>query len=190
VILEGRSVRLEPLSLEYVDDLWAVGSDESLWTWSPTPVRSRDQMQAYVEAALAQLREGTGLPFVMMEPDSGRVIGSTRFYEHSPEHKHVQIGYTWIAPEFQRAAVNTEAKYLMLRHAFESWRCLRVQLRTDVLNERSRKAIGRLGAVEEGILRKHWVTATGRVRDSVYFRILDTEWPAVKDRLEQRLAPP
>ncbi len=103
-----------------------------------------------------------------------------------PPNRHVEIGSTWIAPEWQRTAVNTEAKYLMLRHAFENWNCLRVELKTDALNHRSRKAILRLGAREEGTFRKHMVTATGRVRDSVYFSIVDTEWPEIKLKLEHR----
>jgi N-acetyltransferase len=116
------------------------------------------------------------------------VIGSTRFMNIDRVNRRVEIGSTWIAPRWQRTAVNTEAKFLMLRHAFEEWKCVRVELKTDVLNQKSRNAILRIGAKEEGILRKHVITWTGRVRDSVYFSILDTEWPEVKTRLESRVA--
>jgi RimJ/RimL family protein N-acetyltransferase len=123
-----------------------------------------------------------------VERSSGRVIGSTRFMNIDRVNRRVEIGSTWIAPAWQRTAVNTEAKYLMLKHAFEVWGCVRVELKTDALNQQSRDAILRLGAKEEGTLRKHLLTWTGRIRDSVYFSILDTEWPEVKARLDKKLA--
>src|ERR1700688_2877130 len=119
---------------------------------------------------------------------SGQLIGSTRFMNIDHPNRGVEIGSTWIVPARQRTAVNTEAKYLMLRHAFDVWNCIRVELKTDALNQRSRNAILRIGAKEEGTLRKHLITWTGRVRDSVYFSILDTEWPEVKAKLEAMLA--
>ncbi len=188
VALEGSHVRLEPLSRAHVPELAQVGLDPEIWRWNPRlPVASREDMAGYVEAALRQQEAGLALPFATRHLASGRVVGSTRYHRHDPEQPCVEIGYTWIAPPWQRTAVNTEAKYLMLRHAFETWGCVRVELKTDALNEKSRNAILRLGAKEEGTLRKHVVTWTGRIRDSVYFSILDTEWPAVKERLEGRL---
>jgi RimJ/RimL family protein N-acetyltransferase len=126
--------------------------------------------------------------FATVEQKSGRAIGSTRFMNIDRTNRRVEIGSTWIAPAWQRTAVNTEAKYLMLRHAFEVWGCVRVELKTDALNQKSRNAILRLGAQEEGTLRRHLVTSTGRVRDTVYFSILDNEWPAVRAKLKAKLA--
>jgi RimJ/RimL family protein N-acetyltransferase len=120
----------------------------------------------------------------------GRIVGSTRFGNIDRENRHTEIGWTWIAPAWQRTAVNTEAKLLMLRHAFEEWKCIRVELKTDVLNERSRSAIVRLGAREEGVFRKHLIARGGRVRDSIFYSIIDEEWPSVRERLERRLAAP
>ena len=125
--------------------------------------------------------------FATVERSSGRTIGSTRFMNIDRVNKRVEIGSTWIAPPWQRTAVNTEAKYLMLRHAFEVWGCIRVELKTDALNQKSRNAILRIGAKEEGTLRRHLMTWTGRVRDTVYFSIWDSEWAQVKAGLENRL---
>jgi RimJ/RimL family protein N-acetyltransferase len=140
-----------------------------------------------VERALAAARTGKVLPFATIARSAGRAIGSTRFATFERENRRVEIGWTWIGRDWQRTAINTEAKYLMLAHAFEKLGCFRVELRTDVLNERSRAAIRRIGAVEEGILRKHAITSAGRVRDDVYYSILDDEWPEVKARLERRM---
>ena len=136
---------------------------------------------------LAEQAQGLTVPFVTLEKNTGRIIGSTRFMNIDVANRRVEIGSTWIIPEFQRTAVNTEAKYLMLRHAFETWGCLRVELKTDGLNARSRKAILRIGAKEEGTLRKHVLCWNGRARDTVYYSIVDADWPAVKARLERRL---
>jgi RimJ/RimL family protein N-acetyltransferase len=130
---------------------------------------------------------GTALPFATVHLDSGQVVGSTRFMNIDQANRRVEIGATWIAAPWRRTAVNTEAKYLMLRHAFGTWKCLGVELKTDSMNQRSRQAILRLGAKEEGTLRKHMLTWNGRQRDSVYFSILDTEWPGVKADLERKL---
>jgi len=186
-ILEGHHVRLVPMTPEHVPALWEAGSDPDLWRLTVSQVRSEDDMRAYVDAALAGQAAGTVLPFVTTEAATGRVVGSTRFGSVEPAHRRVEIGWTWIAAPWQRTVINTEAKYLMLRHAFESLGCLRVELKTDVLNERSRRAIVRIGAREEGILRKHQVTDAGRIRDTVYFSILDDEWAAVKARLQDML---
>lgn len=188
VILEGEVVRLEPMTLEHLDGLWEAGKDEALWELIPTNVASIDDMRKYVESALADRGRGVALPFVTVERASGKVIGSTRFGNIDTANLRAEIGWTWITPAFQRTAVNTEAKLLMLTHAFETWKCIRVELKTDALNERSRAAIKRLGATEEGIFRKHMICDTGRFRDSVYFSIIDTEWPMVKDNLRVKLS--
>jgi RimJ/RimL family protein N-acetyltransferase len=181
-------VRLKPLSLEHLDGLCAVGLDPELWKWIPLPVQDREGMRAYVETALDEQRRGVSLPFVTTLKQDGRVVGSTRYGNVDLKNRRVEIGWTWIGREWQRTAVNTEAKFLMLRHAFETLGCFRVELKTDALNDRSRNAIKRLGAKEEGILRRHTLTASGRVRDTVYYSILDSEWPEVKAKLESRLA--
>jgi RimJ/RimL family protein N-acetyltransferase len=183
VILEGKKVRLEPLSLEHIDALTAVGIDPELWRWTNNICSNRDDMRKYVEIALADQRAGVALPFVTIDRESGTVIGSTRFGNIEIQHRKAEIGWTWINPEWQRTYVNTEAKFLMFQHAFEVWDAVRVDLKTDVLNERSRKAILRIGAKEEGIHRNHMITDGGRRRDSIYFSVIDTEWPEVKKRL-------
>jgi RimJ/RimL family protein N-acetyltransferase len=187
VALEGRGVRLEPLSETHHPGLCNAGLDPELWRWIPYRVATREEMAAYIQAALQAQAAGTALPFATIERASGQVIGSTRFMNIDVPNRRVEIGSTWIARSRQRSFVNTEAKFLMLRHAFEFLGCIRVELKTDALNERSRKAILRIGAREEGILRKHMVTWTGRVRDTVYFSILDHEWPRVKADLENKL---
>lgn len=190
VVLEGQVVRLEPLSMDHHAALCQVGLDPELWRWTHSLVQTSEQMTRYIQAALDGQAEGRELPFATRERASGRVIGSTRFGSIDRANRRVEIGWTWIARPWQRTAVNTEAKYLMLRHAFEHWGCLRVELKTDVLNEASRRAILRIGAREEGVLRKHMITATGRVRDTVYYSILDTEWPTVQAMLEEKLRGP
>jgi RimJ/RimL family protein N-acetyltransferase len=183
-VLEGTHVRLEPLSTDHLDALTAIGLDPELWRWTLSRNQTPEDMRRYVETALAEQRAGQSLPFATVERGSGRVVGSTRFAAIEPVHRRVEIGWTWIARPWQRTAINTEAKLLMLRHAFEVWRCLRVELKTNAKNERSRRAILRIGATEEGTLRKHQLNADGTSRDSVYFSITDDEWPAVKQRLE------
>lgn len=186
--LEGRTVRLEPLSLQHVDALSMVGCDPAIWEWSPWSIRDWQEMHGYVEEALDLEARGLALPFATVELASGRVVGSTRFGSIDFAHRRVEIGWTWLGPAWWRTAVNTEAKLLMLVHAFETWGCHRVELKTDRLNERSRSAIQRLGAKEEGTLRGHMLTVTGRWRDTVYYSILEDEWPEVRTRLLARLA--
>lgn len=186
--LEGSTVRLEPLSLRHLDRLCEIGLDPDLWRWTTGNVSTREEMEAYVAAALTAQEQGTALPFATVLRESGLAVGSTRFGNIDLPNRRVEIGWTWVAHDWQRTVVNTEAKYLLLRHAFEDIGCVRVELKTDALNERSRRAILRLGAQEEGTLRKHMLTASGRLRDTVYFSILDDEWPRVKARLEERLA--
>lgn len=184
----GEVVRLEPMTMAHLDDLAAVGLDPELWRLTVSQVASRDDLARWMEAALAEQRDGVALPFVIRERISDRLVGATRFGAFAARHRRVEIGWTWVAAPWQRTAVNTETKYLLLRHAFETLHLRRVELKTDVLNVRSRAAILRLGAREEGVLRHHQVTDSGRVRDTVYFSILAEEWPAVRAGLEQRLA--
>lgn len=187
VSLTGDTIRLEPLSIDdHLDDLVDARSDPRLFEWFTRDLSTSDAMRAWVEDALAAQEAGTALPFATVHRGSGRAIGSTRFGNVSPPHRRVEIGWTWLAPAHQRTAANTEAKYHMLQHAFEEWECVRVELKTDTRNERSRAAIRRLGATEEGVLRKHMQTSQG-TRDTVYYSILDDEWPAVKQRLRNRL---
>ena len=185
--LTGSRVILEPLSLAHVDALCEIGLDPEIWRYTTSRVRNRDDMVHYVETALQWQREGTAVPFATIDRASKRVVGSSRFANIAPEHKRAEIGWTWIARDFQRTHVNTEAKYLMLRLAFEQWKYLRVELKTSSRNERSRAAILRLGAVEEGTLRKHMINSDGSSRDSVYFSITDDEWPAVKAKMENMM---
>ena len=188
VTLAGRRVRLEPLSPEHLPGLCAVGLDPELWRWTVSRVRDAEEMRAYVESALRERDAGRALPFATVDAAGGEVIGSTRFANASPADGRVEIGWTWMTPAWQRTPANTEAKYLMLRHAFETLGCTRVELKTDALNQRSRAAMLRLGAREEGTLRRHTRTQGGRLRDTVYFSILDDEWPAVRAGLEEKLA--
>jgi RimJ/RimL family protein N-acetyltransferase len=187
VTVEGQHVRLEPLRKEHLAGLAEVGLDPELWRWIPTAVRTREEMAAYIETALQEEERGMSLPFALAEKATGRAIGSTRYGNIDRTHHRVEIGWTWVARDWQRTAVNTEAKYLLLRHAFESFGCMRVELKTDSLNERSRAAILRIGAKEEGIFRNHMITESGRIRHTVYFSIIDSEWPGVKARLEAEL---
>jgi RimJ/RimL family protein N-acetyltransferase len=187
VVLEGSHVRLEPLTWAHQAGLCEVGLEEELWRWIPVPVRTCAEMAGYIETALKEQANGVSLPFVQIEKATGRAIGSTRYGNIERAHHRVEIGWTWIGQAWRRTAVNTEAKYLLLRHAFETLGCLRVELKTDSLNQRSRNAILRIGAKEEGIFRNHMITASGRVRHTVYFSVIDSEWPQVKARLEEKL---
>ena len=190
VTLEGSVVRLEPIRRDHSQLFWDVSCNslEDIFRWIPYSMRTPDDFARLIEKAFAEQARGESVVFATLERSSGRTIGSTRFMNIDRANRRVEIGSTWIAPPWQRTAVNTEAKFLMLRHAFEVWGCMRVELKTDALNQKSRNAILRIGAKEEGTLRQHLVTSTGRVRDTVYFSILDSEWPAVKARLEARLS--
>lgn len=189
IMLEGSSVCLQPLRNEHAVLFWEAAKEdtENIFRWIPYSMRTPEDFQRVVEKAFAEQERGESVVFATVECASQRVIGSTRFMNIDRVNRRVEIGSTWIAPAWQRTSINTEAKYLMLRHAFEVWNCIRVELKTDALNEKSRNAILRLGAKEEGILRKHVVTWTGRVRDTVYFSILDTEWLPVKAGLEAKM---
>ena len=187
VELSGEHVVLEPLRAEHIDELFAVASEPELWKWTVSAVRERADLAAYVEDALRQQQAGQSLPFIVRDAATRAAIGSTRFGNIDVANRRAEIGWTWIGAAWRRTAANTEAKYLLLSHAFEKWQCMRVEFKTDVLNARSRAALRRIGAVEEGILRGHMVTASGRIRDTVYFSILEAEWPQVRHDLEQKL---
>ena len=189
VNLQGKYVRLEPLRPEHAVKLWEIAKDHlhELFRWIPYRLESLEDFQVLNRHLLEEQKRGLTVPFATFERKSGQIAGTTRFMNMDLPNRKVEIGSTWIAPRWQRTAVNTEAKFLMLQHAFEVWKCLRVELKTDSLNQRSRRAILRLGAKEEGTLRKHMVTWNGRQRDSVYFSILDTEWPEVKAGLERKM---
>jgi RimJ/RimL family protein N-acetyltransferase len=186
--LRGKTVRLEPLRMEHAGPLAHVGLDPSLWRWIPVQVATPDEMRTYVATALDEQQRGVSVPFAIVDQVSNQVIGSTRYANIEPAHRRLEIGWTWLTPSFQRTAANTEAKLMLLTHAFETLGAQRVEFKTDKLNDRSREAILRIGAAEEGIFRKHMIMSTGRVRDTVYFSIIDTEWPAVKAKLLARLA--
>jgi RimJ/RimL family protein N-acetyltransferase len=188
ITLEGRAIRLEPLSLAHHAQLCEAGLDFELWHWTPQNVRTPQDMRAYIEQALSEQARGTSLPFATVDRASGKVIGSTRYLNIDFANLRVEIGATWLAKIWQQTAANTETKFLMLRHAFEELGCIRVEFKTDSLNQRSRDAILRLGAKEEGTLRNHMLTWTGRIRHTVYFSIIDSEWPEVKTRLEGLMA--
>jgi RimJ/RimL family protein N-acetyltransferase len=188
--LEGSVVRLEPIRPEHAELFWDVAKDalEEIFRWIPYRMKTPEDFESLIEKAMSEQKRGESVVFATVERKSGQIIGSTRFMNIDRVNRRVEIGSTWIAPAWQRTAVNTEAKYLMLRHAFEVWNCFRVELKTDALNQKSRNAILRIGAKEEGTLRRHVITWTGRVRDSVYFSILDAEWPEVKLNLKAKLA--
>lgn len=188
VSLVGQHVRLEPLSESHHAGLCDIGLDPEIWRFYLWGIHTPEEMLRYIQEREASLAKGIELGFATIEQSSGKIVGSTRFMNIDAPHKRVEIGGTFIARPWQRTAINTEAKYLMLRHAFETWGCNRVELKTDALNQQSRTAILRIGAKEEGILRSHMVTWTGRVRDTVYFSIIAAEWPGVKVGLEKKLS--
>ena len=185
VTLTGSRVRMEPLDLDrHFEGLSGIGLDPDLWKWTLNACATPDQLRDYLETALREQREGRSLPFATIDVASGQVAGCTRFGNIETQHRKAEIGWTWVGRPFQRSHVNTEAKYLMLSHAFETWGCVRVELKTNVLNRRSRDAMLRIGCVEEGVLRQNMISDRGVRRDTVYYSILDHEWPAVKERLE------
>ena len=186
VILTGKIVELRPLGPEHANDLGAAVGQ--LWELSYTNVPKPENLRAYIEVALDEQRRGLSLPFVIIERATGRILGSTRYGNISREHRRVEIGWTWITEEKQRSAVNTEMKYQLLQYAFETLGCNRVELKTDLLNERSQRAIARIGATKEGVFRRHMIMPNGRVRDTVYFSVIADEWPQVKTRLEGMMA--
>ena len=188
VTLEGRHVRLEPVSLAHVPALWHVGAYEEIWRYIPYAVHSEDEMRTYVEAELAKQHAGLVVRFTTIAKAIAEPVGSTSYLNIDRQHRRLEIGGTWITPAWQRSPINTEAKYLQLRHAFETLGCIRVEFKTDSLNTKSRQALARIGAVEEGTFRNHMVMPSGRLRHSVYFSITSEDWPDVKAHLEERMA--
>ena len=188
ITLTGRVVRLEPLSEAHIPDLTIAAQDENIWRFMLYGnIQTQAQMRAWVQDILGRQARGTDLPFAVIYLESDQAIGATRYLDIRQSNRGLEIGGTWYAPAFQHTSVNTECKFMLLKHAFEDLGCVRVQFKTDLRNERSQRAIERLGAVKEGILRNHIITPEGYLRSSVYYSILDSEWPAVKARLEEKL---
>ena len=188
VTLEGRRVRLAPLELEHVPALAEVALAPALWQWTLARPTDEAGLRAWAEAAIAGRDAGTELPFVTLEAATSRPIGSSRYLNIVLEHRRLEIGWTWVAPPWQRTGANREAKLLMLSHAFDTLGCRRVEFKTDSRNEPSRTALLGIGAQFEGIFRNHMVMPEGPMRHSAYYSVIDDEWPAVKARLEASLA--
>jgi RimJ/RimL family protein N-acetyltransferase len=189
VSLDGRHVRLEPLDLSrHWDGLRAIGLAPELWRFTAAKVANEAALRRYFEKGLEDQARGTSLVFTTVHRESGRVAGSTRFGNIVPEHRRVEIGWTWLGLEYQRSALNTEAKFLMLRHAFETWGCMRVEFKTSSTNLKSHAAMRRLGLVEEGTFRKWMFNEDGTTRDTVWFSCTDDEWPAMQARLQELMA--
>ena len=187
-VLEGGVVRLEPLGPEHEDGLWEASRDPRTWRWlSILQPQTRDEWRSYLEQALTAAEAGTEIPLVTLCHEE--VAGSTRFLALRPEHRSVEIGWTWLHPSFWSTGANVEAKLLQLTHAFDTWGCRRVELKTDALNERARRALEALGATFEGIHRKHMLVRGGENRDSAWYSVTDDDWPAVRARLQERLSP-
>lgn len=185
VIITGRIVQLVPLSYDHLADLTEAGKDEGIWTFMRYGiVNSREKMRSMIDSLLTYQANGTDLPYTVLHLPSGKAIGMTRYLNIEPDNRGLEIGGTWYAPAFQRSGVNTECKYLLLRHAFEDLDCIRVQFKTDLRNLRSQKAIERIGAVREGVLRNHVILPDGVIRSSVFYSVLSEEWPQVKAHLE------
>jgi len=187
VHLEGAKVSLIPLQMDHVDALWEAAKHPELWEAALSRLDSPEDVEAYVREALDLQNGGSAVPFSIVVKESGRIVGSTRFGNIEPAHKRVEIGWTWIVPAYQRSFVNTQAKFLMLSHAFEVWGCNRVEFKTDFKNMQSRNALQRIGAKEEGVMRRHMVRANGVIRDSVYYSIIAEEWPDAKERLQRMM---
>lgn len=188
VTLAGRLVRLEPLDLTHVPGLTEVALDPAIWQWMFVRPTNADDVRAWAEAAIAAREAGSELPFATVDAATGRPIGSTRFMNIALEHARVEIGWTWIAPGWQRSGANREAKLLMLGHAFDVLGCRRVEFKTDARNNRSRAALLGIGATFEGIFRNHLVLPDGGMRHSAWYSVIDAEWPAIRARLEASLA--
>lgn len=188
VTLEGKAVRLEMLATHHAEDLFLAGRDEGIWRYMPCPPPSNvEDIQAFISEALEAHSKGCEIPFAIIDRATSRAVGSTRYLDIQREHSSLEIGWTWLAKAQQRTRMNTECKYLLLRHAFEELGAIRVQLKTDARNLRSQRAIERLGAKREGTLRRQRRLWDGYVRDTVYYSILHSEWPGLKQRLEALL---
>ncbi len=187
VVLDGEHVKLVPLSMDHFGQLCEVGCDLGLWQWTSGNFMTPERMHKYIQDALKCQAEGSAIPFATILKSTSKVVGSTRFANIDKANRHVEIGWTWIGQPWQRTFVNKEAKYLMLQHAFETLGCIRVEFKTDVNNQKSRQALAGIGAKEEGIFRNHMIMENGRIRDSVYFSIIDSQWPEVKANLQEKL---
>ena len=188
ITLEGKHVRLEPVRLDHFAALWRVGAYEEIWRYLPYGIRSEDDMRAFIEAELRKQEVGLAFRFATIAKSSEQPVGSTSYLNIDRQHRRLEIGGTWITPSWQRSPVNTEAKFLQLSHAFETLGCIRVEFKTDSLNVKSQQALARIGAVEEGTFRNHMVMPDGRLRHSVYFSIVDSEWSSVKVHLERLMS--
>jgi len=187
-VLAGRLVRLEPLAHEHEEALWEASRDSRTWRWlSVVQPETRDEWRAFFDAGLAAAAAGAEIPLATISYEGG-VVGSTRFLALRPEHRSVEIGWTWLHPSAWGSGVNAEAKLLQLRHAFETWRCRRVELKTDALNDRARAALEAIGATFEGVHRKHMLVRAGENRNSAWYSVTDDDWPAARALLESRLA--
>jgi RimJ/RimL family protein N-acetyltransferase len=187
VILTGTRARLIPMGREHVDALYAASREPRIWRYMPQSADSRDDMACWVDGALAEWESGKSLPFVIEDLETDRIVGSTRLLDYDAANRGIEIGFTWLNPEAWRTRINTECKYLLLGHCFDTLGMIRVQLKTDARNVQSQAAIERIGGVREGVLRHHRIMPDGYLRDSVYFSILAEDWPAVKARLEHFL---
>ena len=185
--LTGRIVQLQPLRMQHLYQLEAVAFDPELWRWTTSSIRTREDLEAYISKALRERDEGMAFPFAIVELGTRQAVGSTRFANIDGVNRRVEIGWSFVGAPWQRTGVNTETKYLLLRYAFEELGCIRVELKTDALNSKSRDAILRIGATEEGTFRNHMVMTDGRIRDTVYFSILHSEWPAVGENLRAKM---
>lgn len=188
VILTGQVVRLEPLQMKHTTDLYQAAQDPAIWTYmSIPPISSRNEMEQVIITALHEQEQGVSLPFAIIDLAQNRVVGSTRYLDIKPYHRGLEIGWTWLSPSVQRTGINTECKYLLLLHAFEVCGAIRVQLKTHHMNFKSQRAIERLGAFKEGTLRNHMIMPDGSYRHTVFYSIIDSEWPSVKAGLEAKM---
>lgn len=189
ITLEGKWARLEPLALAHADELFQVAQEEEIWRYMPAPTPTKvDDVRAWMQDALDGQARGLFLPFTIIDRATNKAIGSTRYLDISPNDRHVEIGWTWLGKNFWRTPINTECKYLLLQHAFETLGCIRVSLKTDLRNERSQRAIERIGAVREGVWRRVVIMYNGYQRSSVFYSVLDDEWANVKKQLEEKMS--
>jgi RimJ/RimL family protein N-acetyltransferase len=187
VTLEGKYVSLEPLQLSHTTDLWHAAQHSEIWQWMPYVIESERHLGQLLTKLLKFGDSGTWLSFVIRELSTDKLVGTTSYLNIEPDNKRLEIGSTWITPAWQRSAVNTECKYLLLGHAFDDLDCIRVEFKTDSLNKSSRRALSRIGAKEEGVFRNHMVMPGGRLRDSVFFGIINSEWPEIKKMLAEKI---
>ncbi len=187
-VLTGRHTRLEPLTHTHAEDLLAVGREPAIWQYMPSsPFADVEAVKTWIDAALAEHRAGSQVPFAIIRLSDDRAVGSTRFLSIRREHRGLEIGWTWLATEAQRTPLNTECKLLLLTHAFEKLGAMRVEFKTDLRNEKSQRALERIGAAREGVFRRHMILWDGHIRDSVYYSITDTDWPEVKAQLTRKI---